>query len=137
MWELCYGRIFKSKIWCNKIRLKFPFIDPFFALILILNINVCITCIVYDYGVLWVIRKIQVMGFVARLMSCSQLIYELNNPYETIVFYLIIGGITCFWLSWWLSMMSVLMCIVIHWTRTTINHNMSYRVVMIHQTLAL
>ena len=36
------------------------------------------------------------MGFVARLMSCSQLIYELNNPYETIIYYLIIGGMTCF-----------------------------------------
>ena len=47
---------------------------------------------------------------------------DLDNLIETVVYYFLIGGITC--LDCWdeISIMSALVCMVTHWIRLTMNH---------------
>ena len=53
------------------------------------------------------------------------------------VHYLLIGEMTC--LGHWdeFPKMSALVCMVIHWIRLTMNHDINYWVVMIHQATML
>ena len=59
---------------------------------------------------------------------------NLGNPYEALVYYLLIRGITSLGHRDRFPMISVLVCMVIHRTEPTMNHDIDYQVVMIHQT---
>ena len=58
---------------------------------------------------------------------------DLGNPIETVVHYLLIGGMVC--LSCWdrFSMVNVLVNMVAHWTEPMVNHDIRLSIVMIHQ----
>ena len=48
---------------------------------------------------------------------------DLDNLVETIVHYLIIGEMTCLGHREGVLMVSVLVCMVAHWTRLAVNHD--------------
>ena len=51
---------------------------------------------------------------------------DLGNPFETIVDYLQIGGMTCFGYQDRFPIVSALVCIVTHWIRPMVTHNIGY-----------
>ena len=62
---------------------------------------------------------------------------DLVNPIETIVHYLLIGGMTC--LDRWIGfpIVSVLVCMVTHWIEPMMNHDVRLLIFMIHQATIL
>ena len=55
---------------------------------------------------------------------------NLGNLLEVIVHCFLIGGVNCLGHQDEVLMVSVLVCMAIHWTRHMISHDISYRVVM-------
>ena len=55
---------------------------------------------------------------------------ELSNPFEIVVYYLLIEGMICLDLQNWFPMMSALVCIVAHWREPIVNHDIGYWVIM-------
>ena len=102
-----------------------------------LSIQVCIICIVYDLGALGIAWKIQVIDYLQDWWVVHNLFMDLVNLYETIAHYLIIGGMNYFSHRDGFPMMNAQMCMVTHWTGPKINHDIIYRVDMIHQTIML
>ena len=77
-------------------------------------------------------------GFLTRWWTVHSKFIDLGNLVETIVHYLIIG---VFCLGYWdeVPMVSTLVCMITHWIYIgpIMNHDLSYPVVMIHQTTIL
>ena len=48
---------------------------------------------------------------------------EIGNPFEVIVYHLLIGGMIGLYHQDGVPMVSALVCMVIHWTRPTISHD--------------
>ena len=71
-----------------------------------------ITCILYDLSLLRVIRKIQVISSLKINEFVHDRFKDLNNSLEVIMYYILIGKMTCFDLLDSLSMMSILTCMV-------------------------
>ena len=70
-------------------------------------------------------------------MTYSQIIYELRQSIRVVVHYILIGEMIGFVNRDRFPMVSVLVCIVIHWIRSTMSQDIDYQVVMIHQTTIL
>lgn len=66
------------------------------------------------------------------MISCLQLFMELDNPFETITHYFLIGGKTCLNHRDEFLMVSTLWYITIYWIRPMVSHNIDYRIVMTH-----
>ena len=62
---------------------------------------------------------------------------DLGNPVETIVYYILIGGMTC--LNHWdrFLMVSALVYMVTYGTKPMVNHDIRLLIVIIHQTIIL
>ena len=58
---------------------------------------------------------------------------DLGNPTKTVVHCLLNGRMTCLGHRDASPMVSALLCIVTHWTRPIVNHDINYRVFVIHQ----
>lgn len=58
---------------------------------------------------------------------------DLGNPFEVIVHYLLIKGMTNFSHEDEILMVNTLVYMVIHWTKPLMSHKIGYRVVMISQ----
>ena len=97
-----------------------------------LSIQVCIICIVYDLGALGI-----ALDYLQDWWVVHSLFMDLGNLYETITHYLIIRGMNYFSHRDGFPMINAQMCMVTHWTRPKINHDIVYRVDMIHQTIML
>ena len=61
----------------------------------------------------------------------------LGNLVVIRVHYLLIKGIVCFGCQDEFLMMSFLVCMVTHWTKPMVNHDVSLSVVMIHEATIL
>ena len=62
---------------------------------------------------------------------------DLGNPVEIVMHYLLIGGMTCLNCRDKFPIVSVLVCMVTHWTGRTVNHDIKLSIVMIYQTSIL
>ena len=62
---------------------------------------------------------------------------DLANPVEIVMHYLLIRWKTCLSHQDEFLMVSVLVCMVTHWIRLAINHNVRLSIVMIHQATIL
>ena len=63
-------------------------------------------------------------GFFANRRLVYNQFISLGNPLEVVVYHLLIGGMVG--LSYWdgLPMVSVLVCMITHWTRPTVSHDL-------------
>ena len=57
---------------------------------------------------------------------------DLGSLVEIVVYYLIIGGMTCFGCRDKFPMVSTLVSMVIHWTGLMVNYDVRLLIVMIH-----
>ena len=55
---------------------------------------------------------------------------DLDNPFEVVVNYLLIGRMTCLSCQNGFPMMSALVCIVTYWTEPMVSHDIGYWVLM-------
>ena len=62
---------------------------------------------------------------------------DLGNPVETIVHYLLIGGMACLGYRHRFHMMSALLRMVTRWTKPIVNHNIRLSIVIIYQVTLL
>ena len=62
---------------------------------------------------------------------------DLDNSYEAIVYYILIGGMIGHSHQDEFNMVSVLVCMIKYGIRPTVNHVIGHRVLMIHQTTIL
>ena len=62
---------------------------------------------------------------------------DLDNSYEAIVYYILIGGMIGHSHQDEFNMVSVLVCMIKYGIRPTVNHDIGHRVLMIHQTTIL
>ena len=65
-------------------------------------------------------------------MSSSQSVHGYDNPLETLVHYLLIGGMTCHGHQDGFTMVSLVVCMITHWIELMMNHDIYYQVVIIH-----
>lgn len=68
---------------------------------------------------------------------CGNCCMNLGNPLKILMNYLPIGGMTCLSHRDSFPMVNALVWMVVHWIKPILNHNISYRVVMIHQATML
>lgn len=61
----------------------------------------------------------------------------MGNPVATLVYCLIIKGITCLSFQDEFFIMSALMCTITYWTKPTVNYKVRFSIVIIHQTTML
>ena len=57
---------------------------------------------------------------------------DFDNQSKNVVHHLLTREMTCLGYQDDFCMVSVLVCMVIYWTRPMMNHDISYRVIMIH-----
>ena len=57
---------------------------------------------------------------------------DLGNPVETIMYYFLIGGMTCLDRQNEFPIISALVCMVSHWIGLMVNNDISLSIVMIH-----
>ena len=62
---------------------------------------------------------------------------NLSNPIESIMHYILIGGMTYLSHRDGFPMVSTVACIVMHWIRLIVNHDVRLSIVMIHQATLL
>ena len=117
--------------WCNKIGIHYLFND-----VLVSPLSILIPCIMlYKHYCLhflhcmW-LRYIRSYtkdlshGFLANRWLVHNRFMGLGNPLEVVVHHLLIGWITGFGYRDGFPMVSVLVCMVIHWTWPTVIHDL-------------
>ena len=96
-----------------------------------LSIQHCITCIVHDLSALGVVLKSKSLGFLTSLWVVYNWFINLGNPFEIVVHYLLIRGMTCLDQQDEFPMMSVVVCMVTHKIGPPVNCEISYKICMI------
>ena len=76
-------------------------------------------------------------GSLAKWLIVHNWLIYLSNFIETIMHHLLIRGITCLDRQDGFSIMSALVCMIIHWTRSMMNHDIRLLVVTIYQITIL
>ena len=66
------------------------------------------------------------------MISCSQLVYGIEKSSRDYRTLLLIGGMAYLNYQDEILMVSTPVCMVTHWTKSTMNHDISLLVVMIH-----
>ena len=89
----------------------------------IMNILVCIFCIVCDLGALIIAQKIKVIGFFANRWLVHNWFMGLSNLLEVVVHHLLIGDMVNLSYRDGFLMVSALVCMATHWTGPTVSHD--------------
>ena len=117
--------------WCNKFRIHYLFNDVLVSLLYILIPY----SILYEHYCLHLLHctwlrcirsctKDLSHGFLVNKLFVHSQFMGLSNPLETVVYHLLIKGIIG--LGYWdeFPMVSVLVCMVTHWTGVTVSHDL-------------